>query len=43
MRSIKLNELPTLEALFTDVLLRVLQFDDPHINWNRWRDRMAFQ
>jgi hypothetical protein len=42
MRSIKLNELPTLEALFTDVLLRVLQFDDPHVNWNRWRDGMRF-
>lgn len=42
-RSIKITELPNLDALFTDVLLKVLSFDDPEINWNRWRDRMAFQ
>lgn len=42
MRTVKLSELPSMEALFTDVLLKVLGFDDQHINWNRWRDRMAF-
>lgn len=42
-RPIKVSELPNLELLFSDVLLRVLGFDDPQINWNRWRDRMAFQ
>jgi hypothetical protein len=42
-RSIRVTELPNLDALFTDVLLKVLGFDDPQINWNRWRDRMAFQ
>jgi hypothetical protein len=25
-----------------DILLKLLPFDDGHINWNRWRDRMAF-
>ncbi len=42
-RSIRITELPNLHALFTDALLKVLGFDDPEINWNRWRDRMAFQ
>jgi len=41
--AIKITELPNLGALFADVLLKVLGFDDPQINWNRWRDRMAFQ
>jgi len=41
-RSIRLT-LPNVEALFSDVLLKVLGFDDPQINWNRWRDRMPFQ
>jgi len=42
-KSVKITELPNLDALFADVLLKVLGFDDPQINWNRWRDRMAFQ
>jgi hypothetical protein len=42
-QAIKITELPNLDSLFTDVLLKVLGFDDPEINWNRWRDRMAFQ
>jgi hypothetical protein len=42
-QSIKITELPNLDALFADALLKVLGFDDPQINWNRWRDRMAFQ
>lgn len=42
-QSIKITELPHLGTLFTDVLLKVLGFDDPQINWSRWRDRMAFQ
>lgn len=28
--------------LVPDVLLKVLGFDDGHINWNRWLDRMPF-
>jgi len=31
-----------LERLLSDVLLRVLGYNDPHINWNRWLDRMPF-
>jgi hypothetical protein len=42
-QSVKVTELPNLDALFTDVLLKVLGFDDPQINWNRWRDRMPFR
>jgi hypothetical protein len=42
-QSIKITELPNIRSLFPDVLLNVLEFDDPHINWNRWRDRMAFK
>ena len=42
-RRIELNQLPRLDSLFTDVLLKISGFHDPHINWNRWRDRMAFQ
>ena len=41
-QSIRITKLPNLNALFTDVLLKVLGFDDPQINWNRWRDRMPF-
>jgi hypothetical protein len=41
-QAIKITELPNLGTLFADVLLKVLGFDDPQINWNRWRDRMAF-
>lgn len=41
-RTVKLIELPDLESLFSDTLLRVLGFTDPEINWNRWRDRMPF-
>lgn len=29
--------------LVPDVLLKVLEFDDGHINWNRWLDRIAFR
>lgn len=29
--------------LVPDVLLKVLGYDDGHINWNRWRDRMPFK
>ena len=42
-RAIKLTELPDLESLFADALLKVLGFTDPEINWNRWRDRTPFQ
>jgi len=41
--SIQLSDLPNIQALFTDVLLKVAGFDDPGINWNRWRDRMPFR
>ena len=43
MVPVKLNELSRLDALFADALLKVVGFDDPHINWNRWRDRMAYR
>jgi hypothetical protein len=39
---IRLSDLPNVEALFRDVLLKIAGFDDPRINWNRWRDRMPF-
>jgi len=42
-QSIKITDLPRIEVLFADVLLKVLGFDAPEINWNRWRDRMAFK
>lgn len=29
--------------LVPDVLLRVLRYNDSHINWDRWLDRMPFQ
>jgi hypothetical protein len=31
-----------LRLLVPDVMLKVLGFDDGHINWNRWLDRMPF-
>jgi hypothetical protein len=40
---IMITDLPNPDVLFTDVLLKVLGFDDPQINWNRWRDRIPFQ
>jgi len=32
-----------LRRLVPDVLLRVLGYDDDHINWSRWLDRQPFQ
>lgn len=32
-----------LSRLLPDVLLKVLGYDDNHINWNRWQDRMPFK
>jgi hypothetical protein len=32
-----------LRDLVPDVLLRVLGYNDPNINWNRWLDRMPFR
>lgn len=31
-----------LRRLMPDVLLKVIGYDDAHINWNRWIDRMTF-
>lgn len=31
-----------MRLLVPDVILKVLGFDDGHINWNRWLDRMPF-
>jgi hypothetical protein len=31
-----------LRRLVPDVMLKILGFDDGHINWNRWLDRMPF-
>jgi hypothetical protein len=42
-RVIKVTDLPNIKTLFTDVLLKVLGFREPRINWNRWKDRQAFQ
>jgi hypothetical protein len=41
-RPIKITQLPNIDLLFTDVLLKVMRFRDPSINWNRWRDRQGF-
>ena len=32
-----------LSRLLPDQLLKVLGYDDKHINWNRWQDRMPFK
>ena len=32
-----------LSRLLPDVLLKVLGYDDNHINWNRWQDLMPFK
>lgn len=37
------DQLYPLTVVFADALLKSLGFDDGHINWNRWRDRMHFQ
>jgi hypothetical protein len=40
---IKLTDyLMTVSNVLTDLLLKMLPFDDGHINWNRWRDRQAW-
>jgi hypothetical protein len=36
------DQLFPITSVLGDVLLKLLPFDDGHINWNRWRDRMAF-
>ena len=36
------NYLYRLDALLHDILLKMIGFDDGHINWNRWQDRMPF-
>ncbi len=36
------DQLVPITSVLGDVLLKLLPFDDGHINWNRWRDRMAF-
>lgn len=33
----------SLNLLLPDVLLKLIQYDNGHINWNRWRDGMPFQ
>ena len=37
------EQIVPLTQVLCDVLLKELQFDDGHINWNRWRDRMGFR
>jgi hypothetical protein len=39
---VHLRDLPQLDALLPDVLLKLIDCQDPWINWNRWKDRMAF-
>ena len=42
--TLKLNDYACyLSRLIPDVLLKVLGYDDNHINWNRWLDRMPFK
>lgn len=36
------DQLYALETILADACLKELGFVDPHINWNRWKDRMAF-
>lgn len=36
------DQLYPMTTVLGDALLKLLRFDDGHINWNRWRDRMAF-
>jgi len=38
-----IDQLDGITAVLCDVLLKELAFDDAHINWNRWRDRIAFR
>jgi hypothetical protein len=38
-----IDQLDGITAVLCDVLLKELPFDDAHINWNRWRDRIAFR
>lgn len=37
------DQLLTISNVLADALLKLLPFDDGRINWNRWRDRMAFR
>lgn len=36
------DQLFPLTVVLADAVLKCLGFDDGHINWNRWRDRMPF-
>jgi hypothetical protein len=38
-----MKQIRGITAVLCDVLLKDLPFDDGHINWNRWRDRIAFR
>lgn len=45
-RGVEINlsdQLYVITQVLCDVLLKLLPFDDGHINWNRWRDRMPFK
>lgn len=37
-----IDQVLTINNVVVDVLLKLLPFDDGHINWNRWRDRQPF-
>lgn len=37
------DQLYPLSTVVCDLLLKLLPFDDGHINWNRWRDHMGFK
>lgn len=39
---VSLGDLPHIEVLLPDVLLKLIGCQDPRLNWNRWKDRMAF-
>ena len=42
--TLKLNDYASyLSRLMPDVMLKVLGYNDNHINWNRWQDRMPFK
>lgn len=37
------DQLMPITNVLVDVLLKLLPFDDGHINWNRWQDRQPFR
>jgi hypothetical protein len=40
--TVGLSDLPLLNFLLSDIIIRLVDFDDGTINWNRWKDRMPW-